>query len=168
MVGRMKNASTNIRSMRWPLKGTTYQCMTRAYKAAKEEAAAAADGSCSFLCLQCRRHDCCQFKNSRTTNVAGGTWKKGVHGNGQGRERTGEEFANRCLRCVSTITFLEQTCWQTRSQSRLTNKCHTFLSCLLVRSLLHTKLVCYKIPKATLLTSLSSSLLQKCDGGNAP
>jgi hypothetical protein len=34
--------------------------------------------------------------------------------------------------------------------------------------LLQTKLVCYKLTKATLRASLSSSLLQKCDGGNAP
>jgi hypothetical protein len=33
---------------------------------------------------------------------------------------------------------------------------------------LQTKLVCYKLTKATLRASLSSSLLQKCDGGNAP
>jgi hypothetical protein len=46
-------------------------------------------------------------------------------------------------------------------------KCHTFVSCLSVRSLLQTKLVCYKLTKATLNASLSSSLLQKCDGGNA-
>jgi hypothetical protein len=42
------------------------------------------------------------------------------------------------------------------------------LSCLSVRSLLQTKLVCYKLTKATLRASLSSSLLEKCDGGNAP
>jgi hypothetical protein len=34
--------------------------------------------------------------------------------------------------------------------------------------LLQTKLICYKLTKATLQASLSSSLLQKCDGGNAP
>jgi hypothetical protein len=33
---------------------------------------------------------------------------------------------------------------------------------------LQTKLVCYKLTKATSRASLSSSLLQKCDGGNAP
>jgi hypothetical protein len=42
------------------------------------------------------------------------------------------------------------------------------LSCLSVRSLLQTKLVAYKLTKATLRASLLSSLLQKCDGGNAP
>jgi hypothetical protein len=30
------------------------------------------------------------------------------------------------------------------------------------------KLVCYKPTKVTLRASLSSSLMQKCDGGNAP
>jgi hypothetical protein len=34
--------------------------------------------------------------------------------------------------------------------------------------LLQTKFACYKLTKATLRASLSSSLLQKCDGGNAP
>jgi hypothetical protein len=29
-------------------------------------------------------------------------------------------------------------------------------------------LVCYKLTNTTLRASLSSSLLQKCDGGNAP
>jgi hypothetical protein len=29
-------------------------------------------------------------------------------------------------------------------------------------------LVCYKLTKATVRASFSSSLLQKCDGGNAP
>jgi hypothetical protein len=33
---------------------------------------------------------------------------------------------------------------------------------------LQTKLVYYKLTKASLRVSLSSSLLQKCDGGNAP
>jgi hypothetical protein len=72
------------------------------------------------------------------------------------------------LRCVSTITFLQQTWWQTPSQSCFSEfvanqfglqqtsdwqprqKCVTF--------------VC----EATLWASLSLSLLEKCDGGNAP
>jgi hypothetical protein len=59
------------------------------------------------------------------------------------------QHMHKCLRCVSTITFFQQTWWQTRPQSWLTNKCHTFLSCLSVRSLLQTKLLCYKLTKAT-------------------
>jgi hypothetical protein len=33
---------------------------------------------------------------------------------------------------------------------------------------LQSKLACFKLTKATLQASLTSSLLQKCDGGNAP
>jgi hypothetical protein len=50
------------------------------------------------------------------------------------------------------------------SQTNVTHFCLV----LSVRSLLQTKLVCYKLTMATLRASLSSSLLQKCDGGNAP
>jgi hypothetical protein len=53
--------------------------------------------------------------------------------------------------------------------TKLPNKQMSHIFGLFVsQKFVQTRLVCYKLTKATLRASLSSSLLQKCDGGNAP
>jgi hypothetical protein len=81
--------------------------------------------SCSFdlcnnLCKSCAALGSCAIgpsgkKHSNKRAVVQQQWGRGGGG-----------FTKHCLRCVSTMTFYQQTCRQTRLQSRLTNKCYTF------------------------------------------
>jgi hypothetical protein len=76
------------------------------------------------------------------------------------------------LRCVSTITFLQETCRQTRSQCCLSkfvaNKFGLPQASYWQTRRKYGTFVCDVTRWASLWASLSASLFLKCDSGNAP